>query len=124
MKPFVERSYFEGYGGLRVVRNGYLCTKEQVGFPRSKKRRIKKKFKKNQQNYVDVPLGYGILMGDVLMVHPFLKITEKTMVVEIPATECLLRRDVVFEPENFNWWDYSSVIIRSVPPRVLFDCAS
>lgn len=61
---------FGGLGGMDVVVSPYCSTREQVKFPKTKKRRIRKKWAKRSENWVDVPWDYAIQMGGQLICHP------------------------------------------------------
>ena len=56
------------HNGLPVHVSPHAMTRSQFRFPRSKKKRIRKKFAKNQDNYRSKP---GMFMaGGRLIVHP------------------------------------------------------
>ena len=54
--------------GVQVIRSQYAVTRVQVRFPRSKKRRICKKWQKDQRNYGFMPGMFKI--GGVVVCHP------------------------------------------------------
>lgn len=56
------------FGGLKVVTSSLCVQRGQWRFPRSKKRRIRRKWAKVAGNHRDVPASY--VLGDVLMCHP------------------------------------------------------
>lgn len=58
--------------GMRVITSPRMEVKKQkqIRFPRSKKKRIRKKFFKRWMRTVMVPADYGYLMGDKFIVHP------------------------------------------------------
>ena len=56
------------YGMIIVSRDPYALTYQQIRFPRSTKRRIRKKWQRNPRNYGMAP---GILMvGEGFICHP------------------------------------------------------
>lgn len=60
----------ENIYGLRVICSPYVLTKGQFRFPRTKKKRIMKKWGKKESNFKDIP---GMLkMGSTLLVHPMI----------------------------------------------------
>jgi len=59
------------FNGLHVILDQNMFDRVQVIFPRSKKKRIQKKFSKNQKNYKNVPKDYILQIGnDSLIMHP------------------------------------------------------
>jgi hypothetical protein len=60
----------ESYEGIDIHYNPYVpkYKREQVIFPRSKRKRILKKFENNPANYKDVPHMY--FMGGGIVCHP------------------------------------------------------
>lgn len=56
--------------GMPVVLCPWMTTRGQVRFPRSKKRRIRKKWAKQQRNYASVPSNEILQMMGALYVHP------------------------------------------------------
>lgn len=56
--------------GLKVYECPWMTVREQVRFPRSKKRRIRKKWAKQQRNYGQVPSSEVILLADAVHMHP------------------------------------------------------
>ena len=56
--------------GLKVITDIYMVDRKQVKFPRSKKKRIRKKWAKNQDNYRWIPWDKVYQMGDTLIMHP------------------------------------------------------
>ncbi len=63
--------------GIRIMSTPWMCDRIQTRFPRSKKKRIRKKWAKNPKNWSNVPWKQGYLVADplfgsdpVLHVHP------------------------------------------------------
>lgn len=56
--------------GLRIITNPYMADRVQVRVPRSKKRRIRKKWAKRPENYKIVPWDKAYQIGDVVYMHP------------------------------------------------------
>ncbi len=54
--------------GMRIISSPYAMNREQFKFPRSKKKRIRKKWAKNNKYFKDIP-GMWIVNGDVIA-HP------------------------------------------------------
>lgn len=62
--------YIHGMG-FRVILNDFMADYKQVKFPRSKKKRIRRKWAKNLKNYAYVPWTKMYQMGgDTLVMHP------------------------------------------------------
>ena len=59
-----------GLYGLRIVTEPTLSKRVQVKFPKSKKRRMRKKWAKDQKNWKTVPLDTIYQMGNTLIMHP------------------------------------------------------
>ena len=57
-------------GGLRLVSNPQMCDHKQVRFPRSKKRRIRRKWAKNQKNWKDIPQSNYYICNGSIIAHP------------------------------------------------------
>ena len=57
-------------GGLRIVETPFLTVRKQVRFPRSRKRRIQKKWRRNFKNWGDVPGPSYLLNDDTIYMHP------------------------------------------------------
>lgn len=55
--------------GIKVISSIYCATREQYRFPRSKKKRIQKKWRKDQRNWREQPAMYMIGGKDILA-HP------------------------------------------------------
>lgn len=59
--------------GLRIVESRQLTERRQVRFPRSKARRIRKKWARRASSYRERPMQHGYMIGsDTLVVHPAL----------------------------------------------------
>ena len=59
-----------GIGGIRFVSCQYMADFVQVRFPRSKKKRIRKKWGKDRRNYRYVPWKKAYQLGDTVFAHP------------------------------------------------------
>jgi hypothetical protein len=55
---------------LEVRTSAYLTERKQVVFPKGKRKRIQKKFRKNPANWADVPSEKIMVMGTMVMMHP------------------------------------------------------
>lgn len=56
---------------LRVMRGDYLTPIwKQIIFPKSKKKRIREKFKKNQKNYAYVKIGFYDKINNIIFLPP------------------------------------------------------
>lgn len=55
---------------LRIIENELLADRVQVRFPRSKKRRIQKKWRNREANYRMIPKRDVYRFGDALICHP------------------------------------------------------
>lgn len=55
---------------LRIIESPLLADRVQVRFPRSKKRRIQKKWRKREANYRLIPKRDVYRFGDALICHP------------------------------------------------------
>lgn len=59
------------FAGLRVVESEFAVDRRQVRFPRSRRRRIRQKWAKDESNFTSKPAMYRFADGTVL-VHPIL----------------------------------------------------
>ena len=48
----------------------YLTERVQIRFPRSKKKRIRKKWARDPKNFRDVPREYAYIIDEVMYMHP------------------------------------------------------
>lgn len=55
---------------LKLINDRFMCERKQVRFPRSKRKRIRRKWAKQAKNYRDVPLKTIYQLGDKLIGHP------------------------------------------------------
>lgn len=60
------------FSGLRIVESVLLCDRKQVKFPRSKKRRIRRKWAKRDSNFIELPKREILKYGDTLVCHPMI----------------------------------------------------
>ena len=60
-----------GFGGLKIIENATLTVLEQTKFPRSKKKRIRKKFRRKYTTEVPDKNFYRY-RGDKIICHPAL----------------------------------------------------
>ena len=58
--------------GLRIVSSHYMADRVQFRFPRSKKRRIRRKWAKRPENYKTVPWDKAWLIGGTVYMHPIM----------------------------------------------------
>ena len=58
------------FSGLTLIHSMFLSTRKQVRFPRSKKRRIKKKWAKRKSNWIDEPDQNVYRTEDMIIGHP------------------------------------------------------
>ena len=63
------------FSGLEIttskfITDPYLSDRVQYKFPRSKKKRIRKKWAKNPKNWKNVPKLETYQIGDTLIMHP------------------------------------------------------
>ena len=72
--------------GLRVVTDIWMTEHKQVRFPRSKKRRIRKKWAKRPENWRSVPQDKAYQIGDTLVMHPAMLERLKKQLASISAT--------------------------------------
>ena len=56
-------------GGIKIIASTLCMTRQQYRFPRSKKKRMQKKWRKDQSNWREQPAMYMIGNGDVVA-HP------------------------------------------------------
>ena len=54
--------------GMNVIESPYAVSREQFRFPRTKKKRIQKKWRSDLRNFKDKPCAY--LAGNSLYAHP------------------------------------------------------
>ncbi len=55
--------------GISVVESSYAIERKQFKFPRTRKKRIEKKWRKNPKNFKDSPGAY-LVNGRTLYAHP------------------------------------------------------
>ena len=58
--------------GFRVYSSPHMCDRVQFRFPRTKKRRIRKKWAKRVENWKTVPWDKVYRMGDAIYAHPIM----------------------------------------------------
>lgn len=78
--------------GLKIVTSNYLTKRVQFRFPRSKKKRIRRKWAKQAKNWRNIDNGNAYQIGDTLIVPPsvYEKIVEKLALrSEVLAVESL-----------------------------------
>jgi len=56
--------------GMKVIQSPYATEKRQFRFPRTQKKRIMKKWRKQERNYKHLPCMYINKIGGTLIVHP------------------------------------------------------
>ena len=55
-------------GGIKIIASTYCTTRQQYRFPRSKKKRMQKKWRKDQRNWREQPVMY--MFGNDFVAHP------------------------------------------------------
>ncbi len=84
--------------GINIYHDRSMCNHIQVRFPRSKKRRMRRKWAKQQKNYRNVPRQEIIQTADGLYAHPetWEKVFKKENIKEAAAaaSERLLERTI------------------------------
>jgi len=55
-----------------IIEDSHLLSKTQVRFPRSKKKRIRKKWAKQERNFSYRPSKEIYPMGDTILCHPIM----------------------------------------------------
>lgn len=60
------------FTGIKLVADPWMFDRVQFRFPRSKKKRIRKKWAKDQKNYKNVPWDKVYKIGDTFIMHPTL----------------------------------------------------
>jgi len=71
--------------GLRLVADAGMSEYRQMRFPRSKGRRIRKKWRRDSRNFRFVPLNKIYRVGDTLVAHPAVIEQLKVAVTRIDA---------------------------------------
>jgi hypothetical protein len=75
-RPSVAPGSYPAFGvrdpfyGLRIVTSVLMADREQFRFPRSKRKRIRKKWAKKAENWKCVPWEKAYQIGDTLHMHP------------------------------------------------------
>ena len=64
--------FMSSISGYRIVESLYLVKPIQVRFPRSKKKRMRKKWAKNPRNFTNKPSNEFLVSGDMIVGHPAL----------------------------------------------------
>lgn len=66
-------SFGFGYtSGYTIITSPMMGDRRQVRFPRSKKKRIRKKWRKNPKYWATIPWEKAVRQGNVLIMHPIL----------------------------------------------------
>lgn len=60
------------YGGFQIIESKTLVIKYQYRFPKSKRRRIRKKWKNNPNNYKTRPDPQYYLLNNQIICHPIM----------------------------------------------------
>ena len=55
---------------MQIFENSLLVVTKQIRFPRSKKRRVQKKWRKRSENHGTIPDRNCIIAGDRIYCHP------------------------------------------------------
>jgi hypothetical protein len=64
-------NYLPSCAGMPIYQSPLLIDSRQVRFPRSKKRRIRKKWSKDKRNYKDFPSDNILVAGgSAIFIHP------------------------------------------------------
>jgi hypothetical protein len=58
------------FGGMKVIVSNYLQKSIQFRFPKSKTKRIRKKWRKRKENYKFIPMGPYIMNGNTIICSP------------------------------------------------------
>ena len=58
--------------GIRIIPDSNMVERIQTRFPRSKKKRVQKKFRKDAKNWATKPMMMCYQMGDMMIMHPAL----------------------------------------------------
>lgn len=58
------------FNGIRVIQSLHATKRVQFRFPRSKSKRIRKKFQKNEKNFRTEPTAYFMQNRNSMVVHP------------------------------------------------------
>jgi hypothetical protein len=61
---------YPSFNGMRIVVSELMADRVQFRFPRSKKKRMRKKWAKNPENWKYVPWDRAYRVGDTLHMHP------------------------------------------------------
>lgn len=66
----IGSAFADSFGGIRLYANQHLVERRQVRFPRSKKRRIRKKWAKRASNWAVRPDPSVYMVGRDAFGHP------------------------------------------------------
>jgi len=69
---------------LKIVESAFLVDRKQVRFPRSKKRRIRCKWAKQEKNWLAIPKRDVYKMGDMIICHPAVAMQIRKSIRAIP----------------------------------------
>ncbi len=64
---------------LKIIENSLLLKEKQIKFPRSKKKRIRKKWYKNEKYWISYPDPVIYQSGDTLICHPSIAIVVRNL---------------------------------------------
>ena len=86
---------------LKIVENSLLIKREQILFPRSKKKRIRKKWYKNEKYWITYPDPAIYQSKDTLFCHPITAIKIRSMMKEDESTFDNSYRNVYHAPYEY-----------------------
>lgn len=74
------------FGGLQILESNHCADTRQFRFPRSKKKRIRKKWEKRPENYRRVPWKYAIhdTRSGLMVMHPLMAAELRRTIAERP----------------------------------------
>lgn len=70
INPAAITGQFGTFYGIKVFLNPHLLTREQYRYPRSKRKRIRNKWTKQETNYRTIPSRDIIRTSTCIFVHP------------------------------------------------------
>lgn len=62
-------------GSLKIVESNFMYNRVQVRFPRSKSKRIRRKWAKRESSYKNIPIRDVYVMGDKMICSPEVAVT-------------------------------------------------
>jgi len=100
----IRRDLLQTFTGYQILESNIMTEYKQVRFPRSKKKRIQKKWRKRPANYAHVPMQYALKYDNTLLMHPDLARKLEAIILN-PKPLKQRTRDQLLRANTFPIWD-------------------